>query len=57
MDITVACQICESDIDPKSLHIHREAEAWVLDRIKEANPEWVEENGSCPRCVEYYRTL
>ena len=33
------------------------AEKYVLKWIKYEHPEWVEEDGSCKRCEQYYRIL
>jgi hypothetical protein len=32
-------------------------EGRLIARIKQNHPEWVEEDGACPRCMEYYREL
>ena len=29
----------------------------TIDVIKSQNPEWVVENGACPKCWEYYQKL
>ncbi len=34
-----------------------EFEQYVLNVIEEEHPEWVEPDGSCPRCVHYYQSL
>lgn len=33
------------------------AEQYMLEVIKNEHPEWVEEDGSCRRCEEYYYHL
>jgi hypothetical protein len=47
------CKMCNEEVDSLS----RVAERWVLDFIKEQHPEWVQEDGVCPKCVEYYDSL
>ena len=37
--------------------IVKQIEASVLNMIKNNNPEWVEEDGSCEKCVSYYENL
>jgi hypothetical protein len=37
--------------------LSRVAERWVLDFLKKQHPEWVEKDGGCPRCIEYYESL
>ena len=34
-----------------------EINALVLDTIREANPDWVSEDGACSRCWEEYERL
>lgn len=36
---------------------NRVAENYVFQLIKEEHPEWVEHDGSCKRCEDYYRIL
>lgn len=33
------------------------AEKFVLDSIRIEHPEWVDEEGGCPKCNEYYESL
>ncbi len=33
------------------------AEQYMLEVIKNEHPEWVEKDGSCKRCEEYYYNL
>lgn len=30
---------------------------YVMERIKNEHPDWVEKDGACPQCVEYYKKL
>ncbi len=32
-------------------------ESSVLDMIKKHNPQWVETDGSCKKCMTYYENL
>lgn len=50
----VRCQVCGDEVHEELLGLHEEAERWWLRRIRREDPEWVEEDGSCPRCLEYY---
>jgi len=48
------CVLCnESTVDTLAEQI----ESSVLDMIKKHNPEWVETDGSCKKCVTYYENL
>jgi len=48
------CVLCnESPADTLAEQI----ESSVLDMIKNHNPQWVETDGSCEKCVAYYENL
>ena len=47
------CKLCDKPAEV----IVKQIEASVLDMIKNNNPEWVEEDGSCEKCVSYYENL
>lgn len=47
------CPLCREEAD----ELHYEFEQYVLDVIKKEHPEWVESDGTCPRCMDYYRSL
>ena len=47
------CTLCGQSVDSVA-HI---AEQWLLDRIRERNPDWVAEDGGCAKCLAYYRDL
>jgi hypothetical protein len=47
------CKICNEEVDSLS----QVAERWVLDFIKKQHPQWVQEDGACPKCIEYYESL
>ena len=38
-------------------NLHGIAEQYMLEIIKNEHPEWVEKDGSCARCMEYYQQL
>ena len=37
--------------------LQEEAERFVLALIRQEYPEWVEADGTCPRCLAYYESL
>lgn len=51
------CSLCDSYVPEESLYMHRKIEKAIVDLIKQKNPQWVETDGSCAKCYEYYRTL
>ena len=55
------CPLCGENVKPGELRAHaalddeRFREGLVIARIKEDHPDWVEADGACERCIEYYR--
>lgn len=49
------CPLCGNIIgdDLKVFKDHVDAE--IVGLIKEDHSKWVEKNGSCPKCYEYYK--
>ncbi|MDP8249174.1 MAG: hypothetical protein P9M00_13625 [Candidatus Tritonobacter lacicola] len=46
------CPICGKGGHDQSLHIIEQS--WLYELIKKYRPEWVQEDGACPKCVEFY---
>lgn len=51
------CPICKKEMDKKTAEICRQAREFIIKNIKRDHPEWVEKDGACPKCVEYYEKL
>ena len=56
------CPLCQEFFPESELHDHIRDESETIrevtmDVIKSQHPEWVVENGSCPKCWEYYQKL
>ncbi len=51
------CPLCGTLVPPDLLELHAWAEDWVLETIREKNPSWVDSDGACEKCVEYYQKL
>ncbi len=51
------CPICSRLVRENILKVCEEAEDWILQSIKRAHPDWVEKDGSCSRCLNYYKKL
>lgn len=50
------CPVCNDAVDKLLFRFHVESEKLVINRIKEQNPGWAEQDGICSRCVDYYHT-
>ena len=51
------CPVCKKEMDEKSADICGMAYSYVIKRIKDDHPGWVEKDGACPKCLEYYKKL
>ncbi len=47
------CKLCNKDIDS----LYHITEQFMLDMIQRDHPDWVEKDGACLPCVEYYKDL
>ena len=47
------CPLCNEETD----ELHYLTEKYVLDMIKKDHPEWVETDGACKSCIDYYKAL
>jgi serine protease AprX len=50
------CPVCGDSVSRLLFRFHIENEKLVINRIKEQNPGWAEQDGICSRCVDYYHT-
>jgi len=47
------CKLCDEDVPS----LDEKIEDLVLDMIKRSNPDWVEADGACEKCISYYEKL
>ena len=47
------CTCCHSEADD----LYRIGEEYLINQIKKEHPEWVEQDGACRKCIEYYHAL
>ena len=52
----IICPLCGDNVNKLLYRFHIENERVVLQKIKNNNPEWTENDGICSRCVDYYHT-
>ncbi len=53
---TYYCPLCQQVVQEHLRPIHETAEEWVISHIKETHPEWIESNGACPNCIQFFRS-
>lgn len=59
---TTCCPLCNEDVPATELHVlppidNLDAREQVLEALRDANPDWVAEDGACTRCWEEYARL
>ena len=54
--INIICPLCSDTVDKLYYRYHIESEKKVLDKIRDNNPAWSQNDGICSRCVDYYQT-
>jgi len=47
------CQLCNEE----TIATEKQIEAVILDMIRKNNPQWVEADGACEKCITYYKNL
>ena len=47
------CTLCGQETDS----IAHLAEQTLIDFIKQKNPDWVESDGACEKCIDYYNNM
>jgi hypothetical protein len=51
------CPICKAMVEDDMVRLCQEAEDWIVGSIRRAHPEWVQKDGSCAKCMDYYKGL
>ncbi|HOX54346.1 MAG TPA: hypothetical protein PLC32_02740 [Candidatus Omnitrophota bacterium] len=54
---TKICPICKKRVEEGMIDTCESAYKYVIDSIKRDHPNWVEKDGACPKCVEYYKKM
>jgi hypothetical protein len=55
------CPLCGETVPEDEILAHagkddaRFRDGLVIARIKQDHPDWVEADGACPKCIEYYQ--
>ena len=47
------CKLCDAEVD----ELVHEAEVMVIKMIRKGHPSWVEADGACQKCIDYYKSL
>lgn len=49
------CGICGKHLEHDLMVYVNHTQAHIIDEIQADHPDWVEKDGLCRKCVEYYR--
>jgi len=49
------CSVCNESIKDDLLVYINHTESHIIDEIKTKHPDWVEQDGICRKCVDYYK--
>jgi len=49
------CSVCGKAVSNDLEILIEHTEEHIVDIIKKKHPEWIEKDGVCQKCVEYYR--
>ncbi len=49
------CGVCGEVVKDDLRVFMNHTEDHIVEIIKQAHPEWVEENGMCHKCLDYYK--
>jgi hypothetical protein len=49
------CSICQEVVKGDLLVYIGHTEKHIIDEIKSNHPDWVEKDGVCQKCVDYYK--
>jgi hypothetical protein len=50
------CACCGEKFERDLLVFLSHADKHIIDAIKKEHPEWVESDGACPKCIDYFRS-
>lgn len=48
------CSVCHKEVEGDLLIFMSHTKEHIVDAIKSAHPDWVEKDGICKKCVEYF---
>jgi hypothetical protein len=48
------CGVCKKKVGKDFYKFVSHTEGHIIDVIKKSHPQWIEKNGVCGQCLEYY---
>ena len=50
------CSVCQRMVKGDLIFFKDHTENHIIELVKHDHPQWVEKNGMCVQCLEYYRS-
>ncbi len=50
------CSVCSQEVGKDLLNYVNHTQEHILDEIKAANPDWIEGDGVCQKCYDYFKS-
>lgn len=54
--MSYTCSVCNQQITGDLVYFKEHTDKHIIDLVKHDHPEWVDTQGLCPQCFEYYRS-
>ena len=52
---TYICPTCGSRMERDILLFYRHTDQHVVDELKKQNPQWISDEGFCPKCLDFFK--
>lgn len=49
------CSVCNQTVEGDLIKFTAHTEDHIVDLIKAKHPDWVDDDGICQKCVDYYK--
>ena len=49
------CSVCQRKVSGDLIYFKDHTEKHIIELVKHDHPDWVERDGICRQCVDYYR--
>ena len=49
------CSVCQEEVEGDLVVLKDHTDKHIIDLLRHDHPDWVNEQGVCQKCVEYYR--
>lgn len=54
--MSYTCSVCNQQVKGDLVYFKDHTDRHIIDLVKHDHPEWVDTQGLCPQCAEYYRS-